>query len=438
MSFRLENPSERYGVAETNFVYWTKSTEASIDALARRCVVSAPRPSECITVQNSELLAAAKELHAIHGILPVAASGKAPMGGTGWNTLALATRLLYFNTPACTGLGFQAGPVFHPYYGPCDLRVIDIDEKDPHKRDAFALMFLHLLGDDAKKITWRWGRGPACAIFTRGEHKREKYGSVQFLGPGKYAVGWGGHPDVGEYRWPDGDIFKTMPPLLDVKRVEACILAAGVHAGIVMETEKHAFNGSIPEITGEQLSMLSDSDLERYHAELTSELDSIGSMPSNSGYNRGDRLHSLGLRFGALSRHDPRFGAIVSDAIARLPGHENQGDVRDFTRGLRESKGLSLLRAVTANQQKSMLLEYLKPKGTAGPGQELNDLMQEHIPALRWLIERYFAACRYAVANWQAQDREVLDHSGNGASDMRGRQVLGRAMPSMRRVALHA
>jgi len=109
------------------------------------------------------------------------------MGGSGWNTLPLETRLLYFDTPACTGLGFQFGPVFHPFYGPCNFDGIDCDERDPAKRQAFIDMLLHLLPDSAK-ARLRWGRGPLLPLFTRGEHRREKYGSIQWLRNGKYAV----------------------------------------------------------------------------------------------------------------------------------------------------------------------------------------------------------------------------------------------------------
>jgi hypothetical protein len=337
-------------------------------------------------MHHTALHDAARELYRIHGILPVAAAGKKPMGGEGWNMLPLEMRLLYFDTPACTGLGLQSGPILHPYYGWCDMRWIDIDEREAAKRDAFKSMLIHLLGDDGLKLRWRWGRGPACVMFTRGHHTREKYGSIQFLGPGKYAVGWGAHAEVGQYRWPDGDIFSVMPPLVDVKRAEACFLAACHHAGITVTADAPDIKLA-PTITEQQLNALSDDDLARYQNEITSELRSIGDMPPESG--RGTRLYNLGLRYGALARHDERLGRIVADALARLPGHAGQGDVRDFSRGLDESKGLAQQRTAEAAQQRAEILEALKPKGANAPGQELSELLRENIPPLRWLVNRF-------------------------------------------------
>ena len=332
--------------------------------------------------QNA-LLAAARELTAIHGILPVAASGKRPMGGRGWNSQPLAARLQLLTTPECTGLGMQCGLVFHPVLGPVDSRILDSDEKDPAKRDAFQQMFMYLLGDNAKRITWRWGRGPACVLFTRGEHHREKYGSIQLLGQGKYAVGWGWHPEVGQYRWPAGDVFSVMPPLLDVKMVEACILAAGRHAGIPMD-EKSMLSLTAPEITEAQISMLSAGDLARYREEVAAELARIEAMPEKTG--RGTALNRLGLRYGAIARHDAELDGIFQDALARLPGDMGHGDVRDLSRGLDGSKGLAQKQQALWNEQRNAIVASLKPKGAALSG---IDLMQEDIPPLRWLVDRF-------------------------------------------------
>jgi len=247
-------------------------------------------------------------------------------------------------------------------------------------------MFVYLMGNDARRITWRWGRGPACSLFTRGDHSREKYGSIQLLGQGKYAVGWGWHPEVGRYNWPSGDVFSVMPPVLDVKRVEACILAAGQHAGIAMN-EKHAFSGDVQEITPSQISMLSADDLARYQNELQTGLAAVANMAANTG--RGTALYNIGLRFGALARHDARFNDIVQRELARLPGSASQGDVRDFTRGLAESKGLALLKTVAAREQRAAIIESLKPKGAAAPAQDLGELLAADIPPLTWLVEKF-------------------------------------------------
>jgi len=336
---------------------------------------------------DSALLAHARDLYAVHGILPVAVFGKRPIGGKGWNTQTLATRLSQFNLPDCTGVGMQCGLIFHPVLGPVDHRVLDIDEKNQTRRDAFGMMFVHLLGDSASRITWRWGRGPACNLFTHGPHAREKYGSIQLLGPGKQAVGYGWHPEAGQYRWPHGDIFSVMPPTLDVKMVEACILAAGQHAGIPMD-EKQAYSGSTLEISEAEISMLSANDFARYRKEVLTELTRIDTMPEKTG--RGTALNRLGLRYGAIARYDPQLDAIFQDALARLPGDLGHGDVRDLMRGLDHSKGFSQQRDVqTAQQRETLFAEAMKLQDAYVRGQDVDDLLNKHIPPLRWLINRY-------------------------------------------------
>lgn len=285
---------------------------------------------------------AARELFRVHGILPVAVAGKMPLGGTGWNTLSLDDRLLMFGATMCTGLGLQCGIVWHPVYGPCEMRVVDIDVNDPGTQTQFVLMFLHLLGPDASRIVWRWGRRPACVIFTQiGVLKRERYGDIQLLGPGKQAVWWGIHPDTAaDYRHPDGDFMNPafMPPFIDAQKLDQIILAACNHAGIVVTAPGTDYSRT-QALTEQQFTALSDADLARYHAELLRDLDAVNAMEQGTG--RGTKLYGMGVKYGALARFDARFAKVVDDAIASLPGNEGAGDVRDFSRGVEHSKGVS-------------------------------------------------------------------------------------------------
>jgi hypothetical protein len=332
---------------------------------------------------RDDLLTIARNLHAFHGILPVAVTNKDPMGGIGWPAQTLEQRLQQIGSSYCTGVGMQCGPIYHPVHGWLNHYVLDVDEKDTAKRDAFVEMFEHYLNADAKqRIRWRWGRGPACNLFVRGEKQREKYGSIQLLGNNKYAVGWGQHPQMGEYRWPKGSMLDMMPPVLEMLTLDAMIKSACQYAGI--PTEKHAFSVDAPAITETQLSMLSISDIARYHAELSAELRDIENMPPKSG--RGTRLYHLGLKFGALARYDANIEQMVADTLARLPGDGSHGDVRDFTRGLDSSKGLAQVRQAEANEQRDALVAKAGIKPDA---QDLDELLNKNLPPLEWLVDRF-------------------------------------------------
>lgn len=283
----------------------------------------------------------ARQVFAAHGILPAAVAGKMPLGGTGWNLLSLADRLVMFDAAMCTGLGLQCGLVWHPKHGPVEVRVIDIDEKDEHKRLAFVTMLLHYLGTQATQVVWRWGRGPACIVFVRGHIPRERYGSIQLLGAGKQAVWWGAHPETQrDYQHPDGHFMDGShePPVLDANALDQYLIASCTHAQIAVEGPGTDYD-EVAERGEDQFEALTEEDLARYRAEFVTEINAVLKMPEGSG--RGTRLYGIGNRFGWLSRHDAQLEKLVNEALAVLPGHKGAGDVRDLTSGLDDSKGLA-------------------------------------------------------------------------------------------------
>jgi hypothetical protein len=301
---------------------------------------------------------AARALFAKHGILPVAVAGKMPLGGTGWNTLSLDDRLIMFGATMCTGLGLQAGFIFHPVYGPCEMRVVDIDVNDAARQYAFVVQFLTVLGTEhAPKIVFRWGRRPACIVFVRqaGAIAREWYGSpksevgaIQLLGAGKQAVWWGTHPDTAQpYTHPDGDLMDRVPPLVDAATLDTAIQAGCAAAGIAVLAPGTDYSKQ-QELTPEQFAALSDEDLARYQADMARELADVAQMPEGTG--RGTRLYGVGVKYGALAKHDARFAALVDAALSALPGSPSGGDQRDFGRGVEHSKGVSQQAIAARNQ----------------------------------------------------------------------------------------
>src|SRR5580765_775361 len=93
---------------------------------------------ESITVKKSELIKVARELHSIHGLMPVPVAGKVPLGGNGWNIAPFEVRMRNLLADECTGLGIQMGLVFHPVLGPVEARTIDCDIDDRQKSMLFA------------------------------------------------------------------------------------------------------------------------------------------------------------------------------------------------------------------------------------------------------------------------------------------------------------
>ena len=157
----------------------------------------------------------ARDLYAVHGLLPVPVAGKVPIGGTGWNLLDLDTRLRIATSNSCTGIGIQFGLIFHPVLGPVEARCIDCDIDTPSQRDAFMATI--------NVNQWRWGRRPAMLVFTEPNIiRREKFGPVQLLGAGKQAVWFGAYPtgDPPTYTWQGPSIFDRMPPHLPAARLK--------------------------------------------------------------------------------------------------------------------------------------------------------------------------------------------------------------------------
>ena len=137
---------------------------------------------------RTELVKLARDLYAIHGLMPVPVAGKIPLGGTGWNLLPIETRLALIESESCTGIGMQMGLIFHPVLGPKEARTIDCDIDDRQK----SMLFAGTLQNYFQPTHWRWGRRPATLVFTDpGIIKREKFGDVQLLGAGKQVVYWG-------------------------------------------------------------------------------------------------------------------------------------------------------------------------------------------------------------------------------------------------------
>lgn len=298
----------------------------------------------------------AKNLFAWHRILPVAVSGKTPLGGSGWNLFDMETRLIMFQASMCSGCGIQCGVILHPVWGWVEVRVVDCDLNDPERQRVFAIVFMQALGEHGKKIVWRWGRRPACVVFTEpGKITRERYGDIQLLAPGKQAVWWGAHPAGMDYTHPDGDLLTKMPPHVPAGVLERAIFAACNAAGISLAPASAA--PAAREITASELSALSPDDLARYRVELEAALREVEGMPTGTG--RGTKLYNIGLRFGALAKNSPEFSAIVDDALAKLPGHQGAGDVRDFTRGVDASKGIVQQAQAARNEQhRQMVMDW--------------------------------------------------------------------------------
>jgi hypothetical protein len=244
--------------------------------------------------------AVARDLHKYRGIQPVAVSGKHPLGGVGWNQLSIDDRLLSFKATECTGLGIQCGPTAHPFHGEVELRAVDCDISTPPQQQAFCNAFKAACGlEAAEKIRWRWGRGPACIVFTKpGFIKREKYGSlpagnaaVQLLGTGKQIVWFGRHPDGFDYAHPGGELTTMMPPLIEPELLERAIQSGLEAAGIPLYPATSEIGDTTP-ITSDEIATLPNDVLVAHRETMRNELAAIESSAS------GTRRHRAALRSG--------------------------------------------------------------------------------------------------------------------------------------------
>lgn len=365
---------------------------------------------------HTEMVKLARELHAVHGLMPVPVAGKIPLGGTGWNVLPIATRLQHVDSPQCTGLGIQMGLVFHPVLGPVEARGLDCDIDDKQK----SMLFAGTLRGFFNPTHWRWGRRPASLIFTEpGKIAREKFGPVQLLGAGKQLVYWGAYhnksplsTDPLEY-WHEGSsIFDVQPPYVSAAILRSALEASVTAAGFAVYPEKSMLIDATPLSTAD-LAMLTPATLALFQTEIKSMLFDIERSPKGSG--RGTKLHHLGVKYGALIKASgtaplltdaareitPSFvafdtvkkhaflseiGEVAENAFALLPGTLGAGDRRDFARGVGISMGLAQGVAVAIAKQ-----PLLPPTGRKYAAQTAADLLRENLPPLRYMVPRFFA-----------------------------------------------
>jgi hypothetical protein len=364
-----------------------------------------------VAVNKQELVKLARELHSIHGLLPVPVTGKIPLGGTGWNTFPLEIRLNNILAPECTGVGVQLGFTIHPVLGPIEVRCVDCDIDDNTK----ALTFANTLNTFFHPTHWRWGRRPATLIITQpGVIKQEKFGPVQLLGEGKQVVWWGNYHnktplpnDPTEYWHQGASIFDQMPPFVfaDVLRtgLEASVAAAG------FALRKSMLIEAVP-LSAADLAMLTLENLNEFKADIKSMLFYVDNMPAGSG--RGTKLFSLGLKYGALikasgtapmltdamyqvckniteyeSIDNPilaEIGQLADETFGMLPGSLGQGDQRDFARGVGASMGLAQNVAVLKAKQPLPM-----PSGRGYPAETVEDLMHKTFLPQKFLVNRF-------------------------------------------------
>lgn len=363
---------------------------------------------------HSDLLKLARDLHSIHGLLPVPVAGKIPIGGNGWNLQPFETRMLAVRSPECTGIGIQMGLIFHPVLGPVEARGLDCDIDDRAK----SMLFAGALNGFFHPTHWRWGRRPASLIFTEpGKIKREKFGPVQLLGAGKQLVYWGAYQnksplstDPPEY-WLEGNsIFDMQPPYVAAATLLAGLEVSVAAAGYPVGAEKSLAFDAVP-LTADDLAMLTAATIGRFQTEIKSMLFDVTCSPTGSG--RGAKLYHLGLKYGALIKASgvapqllqaaretaasyvefqtiqkhaflAEIGQMAEDAFALLPGNLRQGDRRDFSRGVGASMGLNQnVEVLKAKQHLAV------PNGRNYPAQSATDLLRENLAPLRYLVPRF-------------------------------------------------
>lgn len=343
--------------------------------------------------------ARARDLFRFYGLMAVAVHGKGPLGGLGWNHLSIQDRMPLFKARMCTGLGIQCGPISHPIYETVEARAIDCDIYTATEHQAFRKEFERAVGIEAAKlIRWRWGRGPACIVFTKpGVITREKYGlsngkaAVQLLGEGKQIVWYGRHPEGFEYTHPDGDLMDTMPPLIDpevlVEAIRAGLNAAGIPLTALVEKL------DAKPLSSCEIASLPQHVLIECRDKMRDELAAIQSSPSGTG--RGTKFNMVGLKYGALIKASGRapaliaaaqscgdfvsfetskdpllaeLGEIAEEVYLALPGSPGQGDQRDFSRGVGASKGLSYQVEANKARERQKLHEQVQAMNLAGFG----------------------------------------------------------------------
>ena len=356
----------------------------------------------------------------MHGLMPVPVAGKIPLGGAGWNTLPLEVRLRHILADECTGVGIQMGLVFHPVLGPVDARTIDCDINDATQRNAFA----GTLQTFFQPTQWRWGRRPATLVFTDpGVIKNEKFGPVQLLGNNKQVVWWGAYlnrtpepNDPLEYLHQGPSIFDLQPPRVPAEQLRQALEASVAAAGYSIH-RKSMLTEATPLSTAD-LSMLTPQNLAQFQSEIKSMLIDVEGSPIGSG--RGTKLFSLGLKYGALIKasgtaplltdamyevcpnvteyetvHNPilaEIGGTADQAFSYLRGTLGAGDRRDLARGVGASMGLSQNVAVQKAKQ-----PLPPPSGRGHPGQTAEDLMNENIAPLKFLVNRFIPDCGCVV-----------------------------------------
>jgi hypothetical protein len=374
----------------------------------------------------ADLLKLARELFTVHGLMPVAVAGKEPLGGHGWNTLSLEDRLLVATASMCSGIGIQCGLTWHPVLGPLEARIIDCDINDRDQQFNWAMAFLSALSEaQRRQIVWRWGRRPACIVFTQPDIlRREKYGPIQLLGPGKQAVWYGRHPAGMDYTHPDGDLFTMMPPFIPALELEAAIVKGLGAAGIPLEQYHDIDKASA--LTTADMAMLTTDNIAQFKSDMQTVLNDVSNHGDGTG--QGERLYQLGLRYGALIKASGRAPTLVHDArqicsdakftdyetitenllladignfaeyaFVALPGSLSAGRKRNFARGVGMSKGLGQQIAVERNRHDPW--QQVKPKGRDAPAQEVGELLREELRPLRYRVNRYFtdAGCFLVV-----------------------------------------
>jgi hypothetical protein len=349
----------------------------------------------------------ARDLYAVHGLLPVPVAGKVPISGTGWNLLDLDTRLRIATSNSCTGIGIQFGLIFHPVLGPVEARCIDCDIDDPPPRNAF----MAAINVDQ----WRWGRRPAMLVFTEPNViKREKFGPVQLLGAGKQAVWIGAYinsaprpDDPKEYWHSVPSIFDRMPPHIPADLLRRTIETALASAGVSI-AEQHAVDAT--PLSADDLASLDADSAGQFAAEIKSMLIDVQNAPTGTG--RGTKLHHLGVKYGALikaSGHAPMLmdgvrsitpadklieydtvkkhaflsdiGRVAEDAFIQLPGTLGAGDKRDFARGVGMSAGYGQRLAIEKKKH-----ALLMPTGREHPGQTASDLLRSNLPPITYMV----------------------------------------------------
>jgi hypothetical protein len=360
-----------------------------------------------------ELVTFARDLHAVHGLMPVPVHGKIPLGGTGWNQLPLAQRLMIASSSDCTGIGIQCGFIWHPRWGPLEARGLDCDIDDPAK----SMLFANHLQTYYDPVQQRWGRRPGWMVFTEpGIIKNEKFGPVQLLGDGKQMVWCGAYQnksplptDPLEYTRFGPSLLTSSPPLVRAEILRQAIESSLAVAGISLP-QKSMLIDAVP-LNEADIALLTADSLAEFEAQIKSMLIDVAFSPTGSG--RGTKLYHLGVKYGALIKasgqapllvdamrqvgvavveyqtiENPilsQIGCMADQVFAGLPGTLGAGDKRDFARGVGASLGLG--QSVAVFKAKHALEA---PTGRGYLGQTGDALMREDLPPLKFLVDNFF------------------------------------------------